>query len=255
MTNNCLLEAFDHGFEALLRPQGNSSNIKGKVIGDRKHAALLLVNKSLQKTLRAQLVRTNSPVALVIALLALDLWQHIAVVFQSHTNGYLDASASKLVADLAGSRSGMLVPLGQDQGIAVVYGRGLVGEGIREVLLLHGTFVDASPFVEGKVLNTCFPTCFYHPKPPLFRMGCTSGRLFAGKSFGKLRCRRFLWLWGFREFCSIIFQTSPCRPCPRSTPLRFTASIGPSCCAKRGISAPCCAVYFTAIFPSYKTAS
>jgi hypothetical protein len=123
------------------------------------------------------------------------------------------------------------------------------------VLLLHGTFVDASPFVEGKVLNTCFPTCFYHPKPPLFRMGCTSGRLFAGKSFGKLRCRRFLWLWGFREFCSIIFQTSPCRPCPRSTPLRFTASIGPSCCAKRGISAPCCAVYFTAIFPSYKTAS
>ncbi|OQB16759.1 MAG: hypothetical protein BWY17_01485 [Deltaproteobacteria bacterium ADurb.Bin207] len=73
------------------------------------------MNMSLQKIHVPQLVRANGLVALVMNLFALDLGQHVAVIFHHHAHGahgYLGAGASKLVADLAGSQSGMLVPLG-----------------------------------------------------------------------------------------------------------------------------------------------
>jgi len=125
----------------------------------------------------------------------------------------------------------MLVPLGQDQGIAVVFGGGLVGEGVGDVRLLHGFFVDASPFVQGKAGDTCFSMCFGHPKLlHQLQSGCFFGwriqasDFFAGKSFWGLRYRGFLWLWrlwALGEFCSFIFQTSPCRHSPRGHPFAF----------------------------------
>ena len=62
---------------------------------------------------------------------------------------------------------------------------------------------------------------------------------------------------GSGDFASCALFSRHCYPvtAPGGIPWRFAASSGPTSCAKRRISACCCAVHVAAIFPSSKTAS
>ena len=144
--------------------------------------------------------------------------------------------------------------------VAVVFGRGLVGEGVGDVRLLHGFFMDASPFVHIKAINTCFlcisiiASCCTNSKAAAFSDGVYRRQLFCQQVVWEVPMPRVFVALGAWRVLLFFSRHRHAVTVPGVTPLRLAASSGPTSCAKHGISAHCCAVHFAAIFPSSKTA-
>jgi hypothetical protein len=128
------------------------------------------------------------------------------------------------------------------------------------VLLLHGFFMDASPFVHIKAINTCFlcisiiASCCTNSKAAAFSDGVYRRQLFCQQVVWEVPMPRVFVALGAWRVLLFFSRHRHAVTVPGVTPLRLAASSGPTSCAKHGISAHCCAVHFAAIFPSSKTA-